>query len=61
MQISRSVPLPLDPVDSLSDYRRRELNEALIQFKTNPENGWELLDSLMDGYMDGVKAGKIKP
>jgi hypothetical protein len=33
----------------------------MIQFKANPENGGALMESLMDGYMDGVKAGKIKP
>lgn len=51
----------LEVLHILSEYRRREINEAMLQFKANPESGWELLASLMDGYMDGVKAGKIKP
>ena len=60
LAISHSIPPPLDPADNLSEYRRRELNEAMIQFKANPERGFEMLDSLMGDYMDGVKAGKIR-
>lgn len=61
VSLGRAVPPPLDPAYNLSDYYRRELNEAMIQFKAGPENGYEMLDSLMDGYIVAVNAGKIKP
>ena len=61
LAISRSIPPPLAPADNLSEYRRRELNEAMIQFKANPENGWELLEELTTQYINEAQHGKIKP
>lgn len=61
LPVCRSVPPPLEPAANLSDYYRRELNEALIQFKVNPEDGYEVLDKLMDGYIEAVQQGRIKP
>ncbi len=59
LPISRGLPAPLEPAYSLSDYYRRELGEALIQFKVRPEDGYGMLDYLMDGYIDAVNQGKI--
>ena len=61
LPISRRIPPPLEPADDLSAYRRRELNEAMIQFKANPENGWALLDQLTTQYINEAQQGKIKP
>ncbi|MDP1872071.1 MAG: hypothetical protein Q8K61_10660 [Gallionella sp.] len=61
LPIGRGLPAPLEPADNLSDYYRRELNEALIQFKVRPEDGWEVLDRLATGYINAVQQGKIKP
>ncbi|HET7833201.1 MAG TPA: hypothetical protein VFK88_09580 [Gallionella sp.] len=60
LSIGRAVPTPLEPAGNLSDYYRRELNEALTQFKVNPEGGFEMLDKLMTGYINAVQQGKIK-
>ncbi|ADL55807.1 hypothetical protein [Gallionella capsiferriformans] len=61
LAISRAIPPPLEPADNLSDYYRRELNEAMIQFKALPEDGWEALDRLTTGYIKAVQQGKIRP
>ena len=61
LAISRRIPPPLDPADTHTEYRRRELNEAMIQFKANPENGWELLEQLTTQYINEAQQGKIKP
>lgn len=61
VSLGRAVPPPLEPAGNLSDYYRRELNEALIQFKIKPEGGIEMLDKLMTGYINAVQQGKIKP
>ena len=61
LPIIRSIPPPLDPADNLSEYRRRELNDAMIQFKANPENGGALLDQLTTQYINEAQQGKIKP
>lgn len=61
VSLGRAIPPPLEPADTLSGYYRRELNEAMIQFKARPEDGGEMLDKLTTGYINAVQQGKIKP
>ncbi|HCI53158.1 MAG TPA: hypothetical protein DE312_07595 [Gallionella sp.] len=61
LSLSRAIPPPLEQADTHTQYLRRELNEALIQFKANPENGGALLDQLTTQYINEAQQGKIKP
>ncbi|MEI7455882.1 MAG: hypothetical protein WCK93_04095 [Nitrosomonadales bacterium] len=61
VSLGRAMPPPLEPADNLSDYYRRELNEALIQFKVRPEDGYGMLEQLTTQYINAVQQGRIKP
>lgn len=61
LPIIRRIPPPLDPADTHTEYRRRELNEAMIQFKANPEHGGGMLEQLSTQYINEAQQGKIKP
>lgn len=61
LTIPRTQMAPTRPARTLAEHYRRDLDEALLQFKVSPESGTAALEHLTDAYIQAVQLGRIKP
>lgn len=62
LQIPRTVPPPLRPAATLSDWHYRQLDEALTMYRINPSNTrLDAMQEHLQGFQDALARGKVKP
>ncbi len=62
LAIPKTIPEAIRHSRTLSDWHRRQLDEAMAMFKINPsDDRMRVMKEQMDGYLDAVAMGRVKP
>lgn len=62
LQIPITIPPPIRESKTMSEWYRRQLNEALAMFKINPsDDRMNVMKDHLKGYLDAVAMGRVRP
>lgn len=62
LAIPKTIPPAIRESKTLSDWHRRQLDEALAMFRINPSNDrMKTMREHMDHYLEAVAMGRVKP